>query len=409
MKKFLLSLIALLGVVSANAQVTTTDVSGYEYAIYAESLEAAVGTTAKLPIYMKNAETVASFQFQIVLPGDLADTFKKAGLNENRFSADNGGTVFDANKQPDGSVMVIATVLHDDGFTAADAPILYLDLPISSTMAAGEYPIIVKATELSGVGGVGSRSEKITEEITSKLTIVDYITLDENSTTAPTDYEGNVLVKRSIKANQWSTICLPFAMTGEQVKAAFGDDVELADFNGYELADEDEITSITVKFTNVDASSGLEANHPCIIKVSEAVSEFKVENVTVEPEEDPTIAAVKRTKKQWSEMTGTYVAGTVLENNTLFLSNNKFYYSKGNTKMKGYRAFFDFYDVLAEVEAMDVKFQIFDGTTLIENIKLVDTAGAVYTVDGKFIGRDVDLKKLQKGIYVIDGKKVAIK
>lgn len=412
MKKFLLSLFALLGVVSANAQVTTTDVSGYEYAIYAESMEAAVGTTAKLPIYMKNAETVASFQFQIVLPADLADTFKKAGLNADRFNADNGGTVFDTNKQGDGSVMVIATVVHDDGFTAADAPILYLDLPISSTMAAGEYPIIVKATELSGVGGVASRSEKITEEIVSKLTIVDYVTLDENSTTAPEAYTGNVLVKRTIKANQWSTIVLPFAMTGDQVKTAFGEDVQLADFAGYEYDEEND--QITVNFTDISVADGLEANHPCIIKVSSAISEFKVENVEVAPEEDPTVAAVKRTKKQWSELIGTYTAEKVLgsEGSVLFLSGNKFWYAAedGSTKMKAFRAYFDFYDEIEGKEkASSVKLQIGDDVTAIDDIRFVESAGAVYTLDGKFIGRNVDLKKLQKGIYVVDGKKVAVK
>ncbi|MBQ7443801.1 MAG: hypothetical protein IJS59_08075 [Bacteroidaceae bacterium] len=40
----------------------------------------------------------------------------------------------------------------------------------------------------------------------------------------------------------------------------------------------------------------------------------------------PTVAAVKRTKKQWSEMTGTYVAGTLLESQKLFISGNKFWY-----------------------------------------------------------------------------------
>ena len=156
MKKLLLSIVALLGVMNASAQVTETDLSGYDYAIYAGSLTVSTGTTARLPIYMKNAASVASFQFSLVLPGDLADTYSKDGLNAARFNSNNGGTVFDANKQEDGSVMVVATVIHDDGFSAGDAPICYFNLPISKSMAAGEYPIIVKATELSGINGVGS-------------------------------------------------------------------------------------------------------------------------------------------------------------------------------------------------------------------------------------------------------------
>lgn len=415
MKKFLLSLIALLGVVSANAQVTTTDVSGYEYAIYAEDIEATTGTTAKLPIYMKNAETVASFQFQIVLPADLADNFKKAGLNADRFNPDNGGTVFDTNKQSDGSVMVIATVLHDDGFTAADAPILYLDLPISSTMAPGEYPIIVKATELSGVGGVGSRSEKITEEIVSKLTIVDYVTLDETSTVAPVAAENvNVLVKRTIKANQWSTLCLPFAMSEDQVKAAFGDDVKLADYTGwtYEEDDDEYMKAITINFTS---TSTIAENKPLVIKPTSDITSFKVENVNINPDDAEIVIKESVRNRRNGTMVGVYVAETVLDEDFLFLSGNNFYYSTGTTKMKAFRAYFDMYFTLDEPykskpSASMVKIAIDqDETTSIEDLRFVNSNGAVYTVDGKFIGRDVDLKKLQKGIYVIDGKKVAIK
>lgn len=392
MKKFLLSLIALLGVVSANAQeLSIADV------------EVVPGTQATFAIVMNN-ETEMLFrdsEFHFSFPAGISPVGAAKGdqdliPGENLIDGDYRVAISDNSGKGIGGTFTVC----------------YVTIEAEAGLAEGTYQATLTKAEMTAKPSaeVYDVIKKNYENITFNIIVSNTVTLDENSTEVPGSYEGvNVLVKRSIKANQWSTICLPFAMTGDQVKAAFGDDVELADFNGYELADEDEITSITVKFTNVDASSGLAANHPCIIKVSEAVSEFNVENVTLEPEEDPTIAAVKRTKKQWSEMTGTYVAGTVLENNTLFLSNNKFYYSKGNTKMKGYRAFFDFYDVLAEVEAMDVKFQIFDGTTLIENIKLVDTAGAVYTVDGKFIGRDVDLKKLQKGIYVIDGKKVAIK
>lgn len=392
MKKFLLSLIALLGVVSANAQeLSIADV------------EVVPGTQATFAIVMNN-ETEMLFrdsEFHFSFPAGISPVGAAKGdqdliPGENLIDGDYRVAISDNSGKGIGGTFTVC----------------YVTIEAEAGLAEGTYQATLTKAEMTAKPSAEAYDviKKNYENITFNIIVSNTVTLDENSTVVPGSYEGvNVLVKRSIKANQWSTICLPFAMTGDQVKAAFGDDVELADFNGYELADEDEITSITVKFTNVDASSGLAANHPCIIKVSEAVSEFNVENVTLEPEEDPTIAAVKRTKKQWSEMTGTYVAGTVLENNTLFLSNNKFYYSKGNTKMKGYRAFFDFYDVLAEVEAMDVKFQIFDGTTLIENIKLVDTAGAVYTVDGKFIGRDVDLKKLQKGIYVIDGKKVAIK
>jgi hypothetical protein len=65
--------------------------------------------------------------------------------------------------------------------------------------------------------------------------------LSETDTELPADETGaNVTVTRTIKADEWSTFCLPFAMTEEQVKTVFGQDVQLADFTGCEVTYEDD-------------------------------------------------------------------------------------------------------------------------------------------------------------------------
>ena len=82
--------------------------------------------------------------------------------------------------------------------------------------------------------------------------------LDELSTEAPEAATGiDVRVRRTIKANEWSTLCLPFAMTAEQVTAAFGNEVKVGDFTGCTV--DDETGNITVNFTEV---TSIEANHP---------------------------------------------------------------------------------------------------------------------------------------------------
>ena len=109
------------------------------------------------------------------------------------------------------------------------------------------------------------------------------VVLYETSTTAPVASNGevNVLVKRTIKANEWSTICLPFDMDATQVKAAFGNDVQLADADSYETTEDGgDIVGINIKFNNATA---IEANHPYIIKVSSAITSFVVDGVTVAP------------------------------------------------------------------------------------------------------------------------------
>ena len=197
-------------------------------------------------------------------------------------------------------------------------------------------------------------------------------------------------------------------MTEEQVTDVFGDDVELADFAGYETQENDggDVVGIKVNFNTI---TSIEANHPCIIKVSQDLTSFSVEGVIIEePEDEPTVAAVRRTKKQWSELIGTYVAQTEVPENTLFLNSNKFYYSDGTIKMKGYRAYFDFYDVLTEIEEGSGVKMFFDIDDEETGIKRFDNEQSskddIYDLSGRKIAQ-----KQQKGIYIVNGKKVVIK
>ena len=68
----------------------------------------------------------------------------------------------------------------------------------------------------------------------AEYTGVDVV-LDENSTEVPASASNvDVQILRTIKADEWSTICLPFTATGEQVKQAWDEDVQLASFTGLE-------------------------------------------------------------------------------------------------------------------------------------------------------------------------------
>ena len=166
--------------------------------------------------------------------------------------------------------------------------------------------------------------------------------------------------------------------------------------------DDENIVGVRVNFETVSA---IEANHPYIIKVGSPISEFSIDGVDIEPEEEPTNAAIKRTKKQWSEMIGTYVAETTVENQMLFISGGKFWYSVGMTKMKGYRAYFDFYDVLAEVEEANVRmFFNIDGDeeTGIEGLNTnANLDSDIYDLSGRKVTRPQ-----LHGMYIINGKKV---
>ena len=250
------------------------------------------------------------------------------------------------------------------------------------------------------------------EDVTFDVTVTESrVLLDETDEDMPEAAEDvDVRVNRTIAANVWNTLVLPFDMTAEQVKAAFGNDVQLADFTGYEIEeDEDEyVVGIQVNFNAVTV---IEANRPCLIKVSQNMTSFTLDGVDITPSDEPINAVVKRTKRQWSELIGTYVVSQVPED-CLFLNSDKFWYSTGKTVMKAYRAYFDFYDLLTEVEEAKskIRFVVDDEVTSIDGIpSAADKMGAVYNLNGQLIGFDIDVNSLPAGVYIKNGQKIVVK
>ena len=380
-------------------------------ALCAFAAEAGAQTVSVADVEVVPGETIA---FTVDLNGGKADTYIAMQFDV-QFPETGFATTGDYSVSPlwknatsvvgsvDAYGVATIPVSSTEAISATDVQgLLTVAFTVDSNVPLGDYEVKLKNIWF----GYGTSSKDYVGDATFTVHVVAVrtVVLDENSTTAPEAADGvNVRVLRTINAGDWSTICLPFAMTEEQTKEAFGSDVQLADFTGYETEEDDDenIVGIKVNFASVTA---IEANHPYIIKVSTPVDEFTVNGVDVDPEEEPTNAVIKRTKKQWSEMIGTYVAETKLENQTLFISGGKFWYSAGLTNMKGYRAYFDFYDVLTEVEEAGARMFIdIDGEeTGIGNINANDSDSAMfYDLSGRKVTRPQ-----QHGLYIINGQKV---
>ena len=277
-------------------------------------------------------------------------------------------------------------------------------LSLGSNLAA-----IITACEFTRTAD--SQGENL-NDVDFNISITEFRTiLDETSTVVPEAATGvNIRVKRTIKSNQWSTICLPFAMSETQVKAAFGDDVELGDFTGAdtEFDDDDNVVGIKANFNSV---SEIEANHPYIIKVSSEVTEFTMDDVDVTPEEDEAYIEFDNGKSGsrrvvYSGFYGTYHAGTTLDEYTLFLSDNKFWYSIGQTKMKAFRAYFSFLDILTDVEEAGAHVSmVFDesGTTGISGVRHEINDDRYYNLSGQRV------ESPKKGLYIKNNRKVVVK
>ena len=395
MKKTFLSLFALIA-------MGTTAFAGEKPVIAVADVDVLPGETVWASVNLTDgkADTYTAMTLYVQIPMDLVSYIDDIGCTVN---AAWEGTSFSYNLDPQTGIATIPFASSNVIPGSSLNDLVKVKLKLNAKAPLGEYSLTLKNTLFE----YNSSDKDYADDVTFKVNVVNFLVLDETSTVAPVAATGvNVKVKRTINANEWSTICLPFAMSEAQVKTAFGDDVQLADFAGYETETntDEEITGIKVKFNN--GITAIEANHPYAIKVSSAVTEFSAEGVDINPEEEPTVAAIKRTKKQWSEMIGTYVADTPIDENCLFLSGNKFWYSKGSTKMKAFRAYFDFYDVLTEVEgagARGIEFD-FNNATGIQNIKgKTQNDGIYYDLSGRRV------EKPTKGIYIVNGKKVIIK
>ena len=404
-----------------------TDISTLTDVIYVEPVTAMPGTQQTLSIQMKNSSPVAGFEFRLQLPEGITvatddDDILMAELSTERTTA-RKTDYFNSALQADGTLQVLcgtSTANPNTGkpytFSGNEGEVARITVNIPEDYADGVYEMSILDAAFSDAD---NHLTEVGQTVTTELTIGDNtIVLDENSEDdiETTDAAVSIKVRRTIAANQWSTICLPFNMTAEQVYASFGDDVQLQAFDSYDVDydDDDNVKSILVHFADIDIDEeGFYSNYPYLIKVSDPVEEFTVRSI-LEPDEESAIAEYDngktgRQRKVYGTFYGTYHAQTTVPESCLFISNNKFWYSTGLTKMKAFRGYFEFVDVLSDMANANISFS-FDGTTGIREIlnqSLSD--GAVYTIQGQFVGKDIDLKKLPRGIYIINGKKQVIK
>ena len=132
------------------------------------------------------------------------------------------------------------------------------------------------------------------------------VTLDENATTKPEDETNvDVQVNINIPANQWNTICLPFDMNKQQVKAAFGEDVQIADFVKWDGLEEND----SIKVANLIFRKGItaiECGHPYLIKTTADITGFTINKVTIDTSKYPMVETIDEDYQHFGIFTGTY-------------------------------------------------------------------------------------------------------
>ena len=401
MKKTVLTLLSFLAIQISAIAANTIEV---------KPVSVPQSGSAQLEVSLSNDCEFTAFQFNLILPNGISvvEVVKSDRLPEQmdvRHSVKSTSSTGSNNQflafqytNPQ-SVSGNSGILLKVVISASDA------IPVDS-----KFTGIISDIVLNAVDNTRVEVENSTFDIDVTAPADPWVTLDENSTTLPeaSDGETEIKVKRTIKANQWNTICFPFAMTAAQVYEAFGEDVQVAEFTEYESTDD--FASINVIFDEVYKFDryGLMANIPYIIKPTSNISEFMVTSV-LEPDEESAFTeyAVGRgsNKEVYGTYRGTLKAGGKVPANCLFLNGGKFWYSTGQSNIKAFRGYFEFVDGLASLEtaASKVKMIFRDETTGIKDVIVKTANDDMYDLQGRRIVNP------DKGVFIKNGKKVVIK
>lgn len=213
---------------------------------------------------------------------------------------------------------------------------------------------------------------------------------------------ANVTLQRTLSKDYWNTFCVPFALDAEQVAQYFGEGTQLRTYEG-------NCNNNIVYFATVD---NIEAGKPYIMKPGNAV----VENPTFEGVSMVATGLDKNGNPQavgdasTVQMKGIYNQILLKTDQTeLFLGDNDlFYYPIDDIDARtigGLRAYF------IVPQGTDIKKlrANLDGTpTSLDTIFDTEESNApVYNLQGQCVGNS--LRALKSGIYIQNGKKVAVK
>ncbi len=181
------------------------------------------GGEATLEIALENPVTeFAAFQFNV----ELADGITVATNDKGKFVYEKGARLDEefslSLSQPDALVntyRVLGYYTETQPIPSTTGAVVKITIKADAALAVGSTHVCkLSAINLTEANETKHTPDDITFNV--KITEKTYTILDETSTTAPVASGGpvDIQVKRTIKANEWSTLVLPFDMTEAQLK-----------------------------------------------------------------------------------------------------------------------------------------------------------------------------------------------
>lgn len=242
---------------------------------------------------------------------------------------------------------------------------------------------------------------KITQpKVTEETVVLDEISDNISDVIkANADMVVTVTLKRSISKDYLNTVCLPFALSADQIAEVFGEGSVVSDY-----------TSVTGTVMNFTPVTEMEANHPYIVKATETFDTKNIAGVTLKA------IAGNENKIEFENAEKTFLAYyvgspsvykfTSVAGDQLFLGKDGKLYRPNaeGAKLKGMRAYF----VVPGGTSNEAKVNIGGGLSSIDKLMNGEAmTGKVYNLNGQYVGNTLD--GLAKGLYIMNGKKYVVK
>lgn len=205
---------------------------------------------------------------------------------------------------------------------------------------------------------------------------------------------SDITLNRTLVANKWNTLCVPFAISEEEIKANFG--------KGTLVEKLDAVNGNTVNFA--DATS-IEAGMPYLIKPIVAGTTYTFYGKEVSADAPKTEGNADVTFQGIYSPTDITNDGTV--NAAGVTEGGKVLFVNPGSQTKAFRCFFTIRDNASITPAM-LKISIKGVETAINSI-VMDNSNATDNAVYNLQGQRVNGNSLTKGIYIKNGKKFAVK
>ncbi len=232
---------------------------------------------------------------------------------------------------------------------------------------------------------------------TNKYDIVYRFSENDGTATVGAVSDAKVAIERTLSNKYWNTLCLPFSLSADQIKATFGGGTIITEFDDVN----EEGTVMTFK-----KATSIEAGKPYLFKPADTVKNPVFVGVAITSADAKKVTAPTNGNYAFVGKYDKYNMKTDKSEVFITTSGKLSYPAAGTNTIKGMRAFIQL-PTTANAKAFNLN--IGGEATSIDTIDggLLNGNATIYNLNGQKMSSDIS--GLAKGLYIVNGKKMIVK